>query len=337
MPPACSSSSKAGMRTITSSARPPWKIIGTSVRRGATAIWPPAFSTCAALAILTTNWSNECAPRCRDKSPAPPGRRLLAMATKRRMLRLFLKLGLGVVGLIVLLVGGLVAYVGFKKRQFTEMPDTHDLLERIEKLAGSYLGARTNGGLVIGVIQQSQRFVKGYGRVSEANAAPPDAATLFEIGSVTKVFTAVTLAGMVLDGKVKLEDPITFYLPKEVTNRGLAPITLRHLATHTSGLPRLPENFDAVSKDEADPYADYRAADLYRCLNALPPRKTRAKKPDYSNLGFGLLGHILELAAGKPYEQLVQETICLPLGMSNTAIRLSEEQKKRLSPGHDAQ
>src|SRR6266542_2579142 len=73
------------MLTITSSARPPWKIIGTSVRRGATAIWPPAFSTCAARAIPTTNWYNECARRCRDKSPR-----------KRRMLRLFLDLVLGV-------------------------------------------------------------------------------------------------------------------------------------------------------------------------------------------------------------------------------------------------
>src|SRR6266545_7398518 len=84
------------MLTITSSARPPWKIIGTSVRRGATAIWPPAFSTCAARAIPTTNWYNECARRCRDKSPRTLGTKLLPMAAKRRMLRLFLDLGLGV-------------------------------------------------------------------------------------------------------------------------------------------------------------------------------------------------------------------------------------------------
>ena len=257
------------------------------------------------------------------------------MSSSRKLIALVFKFGLGAVGLIFLVVVGLIAYIGLKQHRYSTIPDTRDLPKRIDAMAAEYLGTRKNGGLVIGVIQRGKRFIRGYGRVNDTDRSPPDGATLFEIGSITKVFTAVTLAGMALDGKVRLNDPISLYLPKEVTNRQLQQITLGHLATHTSGLPRLPENFDEVSKDDANPYLNYRATDLYDSLNQAKPNQPPGKKSDYSNLGYGLLGHILELRAGKPYERLVEEWICLPLAMTNTAIHLTGEQKKRLSPGHN--
>lgn len=260
---------------------------------------------------------------------------MLSMGEKRKMLLLLLKIAAGLVLLAVLFVAGMIGYVYLQKRQFARLADTHDLKQRISRLADAYVGKRKSAGLVIGVIQRGERHTKGFGHVSEANTSPSDAATLFEIGSVTKVFTAVTLARMALDGKLKLDDAITDYLPKDVTNRELRQITLTHLATHTSGLPRMPENFDEVSKDENNPYLNYKAEHLYQHLNSVKLKKPPGPDSGYSNLGFALLGHILELRAGKSYEALVKDALCVPLEMGHTTIRLSDEQKKSLSPGHD--
>jgi D-alanyl-D-alanine-carboxypeptidase/D-alanyl-D-alanine-endopeptidase len=131
--------------------------------------------------------------------------------------------------------------------------------------------------------------------------------------------------------------PDSRYLPNGIASpqKNGREITLAQLATHTSGLPRLPDNLDRAVTDEQNPYAHYQAADLYQALTTVKLSAAPGKKSDYSNYGFGLLGHILELKAGKPYEALVTETLCAPLGMSNTVIQLSPEQKARLAPGHD--
>jgi CubicO group peptidase (beta-lactamase class C family) len=109
------------------------------------------------------------------------------------------------------------------------------------------------------------------------------------------------------------------------------------LATHTSGLARLPANFDAISTNQQNPYANYRATDLYQDLAAVVLTSKPGTKSDYSNYGFGLLGHVLALKAGKPYEALVKDTVCHPLEMRDTTIQLLAEQRQRLTPGHNPQ
>ena len=113
-------------------------------------------------------------------------------------------------------------------------------------------------------------------------------------------------------------------------------ITLLNLATHTSGLPRLPENLDLTTNRD-NPYANYKAADLYSNLVIQTVRLASEPgvKYNYSNYGFGLLGHLLGLKAGMPYEELIEKTVCLPLGMTNTTIHLTKDQVAHLSPGHD--
>jgi CubicO group peptidase (beta-lactamase class C family) len=108
-----------------------------------------------------------------------------------------------------------------------------------------------------------------------------------------------------------------------------------HLATHSSGLPRLPDDLLSSAKDELNPYVDYQPANLYQSLASLELKSAPGQKMFYSNFGYGLLGHLLELKTGKPYETLVREIVCAPLAMSNTVIELSAEQQERLSPGHD--
>lgn len=163
-----------------------------------------------------------------------------------------------------------------------------------------------------------------------------DGATLFEIGSITKVFTTIVLADMAAKGELKLDDPARSLLPSGVKMpaRNGREITLYNLATHTSGLPRIPSNM--IDMDETNPYADYTPEKLYAFLNGYELSRPVGGESSYSNLGMGLLGHLLSLRAGTSYEQLVLSRICAPLGMTGTRITLTREDSAHLAVGHDA-
>jgi len=194
---------------------------------------------------------------------------------------------------------------------------------------------RQGVGIVVGVIDPSGRRTVAYGSTKKGEG-PVDADTVFEIGSITKVFTSLLLADAVQRGEVALTDPVSKYLPPDVKvpERGGKKITLVDLATHTSGLPRMPTNFHP--KDPGNPYADFSVAQLYEFLSSVELTRDIGSKYEYSNLGGGLLGHALARRAGTDYETLVRTRILEPLGMKSTAITLSKSMKERLAPGHDA-
>jgi CubicO group peptidase (beta-lactamase class C family) len=172
--------------------------------------------------------------------------------------------------------------------------------------------------------------------VSDApDGRPLDGDSIFEIGSITKVFSAVLLFDMVQRGEVSLADPVALYLPPEGRPRTFdgKPISLLDLVTHTSGLPRMPDNFRPM--DQANPYADYSISQLYEFVSSFVPQYYPGSHYEYSNLGFGLLGHALALRAGRSYEDLVVERVCEKLGLANTRITLTPEMRARLVPGHD--
>ena len=164
-----------------------------------------------------------------------------------------------------------------------------------------------------------------------------DEQSVFEIGSITKVFTGILLADMVLRGEVRLDQPIAELLPAtvKVPSRNGKVITLGNLSMQNSGLPRLPSNM--APKDPTNPYADYTVANLYEFLSGHELRRDPGVQYEYSNLGVGLLGHALALKAGKSYEALVKERILDPLGMKNTAITLSKDMRAHLAEGHDGE
>lgn len=163
-----------------------------------------------------------------------------------------------------------------------------------------------------------------------------DGNTAFEIGSITKVFTTALLADMVQRGEVRLDDPISKYLPStvRVPARGGKQITLLDLATQSSGLPRLPNNLKPA--DMTNPYADYSVQQLYAFLSSYELPRDIGAQFEYSNLGVGLLGHVLSLRAGKSYEALVTERILGPLKMNDTRIVFTPEMREHLAAGHDA-
>lgn len=172
--------------------------------------------------------------------------------------------------------------------------------------------------------------------ISGISGLPLDGNTLFEIGSITKVFTNTILADMVLKGEVKLDDPISKYLPKSVhvPQRNGKQITLLDLATQSSGLPRLPTNLKPA--DMSNPYADYTVKQLYDFLSSYSLPRDIGSQYEYSNLGMGILGHVLALKSGKSYENLVKDRVLNPLGMHDSGITLSPSMKAHMAQGFSA-
>ncbi|MBB6469312.1 CubicO group peptidase (beta-lactamase class C family) [Aminobacter lissarensis] len=203
------------------------------------------------------------------------------------------------------------------------------LAERVDLRAESI-------GIVVGTIGPHGRSVVAHGKFGAKDPRPVDADTLFEIGSITKVFTSLLLADMAATGEVKLDAPLATYMPEGATvpERAGKSITLVDLATHRSSLPSLPD--DLVPPDTLNPYATYTTEQLYRFLSRYQLPRDIGADFEYSNTGFGLLGHALARRAGVDYEALVSQRITTPLGMSSTAITLSPELAGRMATGHNS-
>lgn len=190
-------------------------------------------------------------------------------------------------------------------------------------------------GIVVGVREgQRDRIVSAGG--PQRDGRPVSGESFFEIGSITKVFTNILLADMVLKGEVALEDPVQKFLPAGVTmpSRNGKVITLLDLATASSGLPSVGNNM--TPKDPRNPYADYSVQQMYDFLSAHTLRRDPGERYEYSNIGMGLLGHVLGLRAGKSYEALLRERVLAPLGMTETFIVMPADKAARFAVPHDA-
>src|SRR5215475_11747845 len=168
------------------------------------------------------------------------------------------------------------------------------LPERVEKAAREHIAAGTYQTLVFGVVDDGRSEVVAFGQLDGGKAADGD--TVYEIGSITKTFTATLLASAVLSGRLALDTPVGQLLPDfTIPSRGTKEITLGDLATQHSGLPRLPPDF--MPADPENPYADYDAAKLKESLAAYKLPRDPGAAYEYSNLGFGLLGFALAQSA----------------------------------------
>ena len=188
-------------------------------------------------------------------------------------------------------------------------------------------------GMVIGMIAPGEKIVIGYGRLNETDDRAPDANSLFEIGSISKLFIGTLLADAVRRGEVQLEDTISKYLPSSVKapEYNGTPITLLDLATHTAGLPKdLPPDVPGERTQANWVQAMYDFLSNYRLTQKPGARYF------YSNLGTTLLAHILELRTGMDYESLLIERILQPLDMNSTRIPLTDEMFTRLATGHNS-
>lgn len=187
--------------------------------------------------------------------------------------------------------------------------------------------------MVIGLIDEHGSKVFAAGKLDNGTEAEVGADSLFEIGSITKVFTALLLRDMVDRSQMQLKDAVKQFLPLsvKVPTHGEKKITLLHLATHSSGLPPDPK----LWKSSENIYANYSAEALYGFLSDYALQCDPGAEVEYSNVGMALLGQAIALKADKDYESLAIERICSPLGLASARITLTPELRKRLAIGHN--
>jgi len=169
--------------------------------------------------------------------------------------------------------------------------------------------------IVVGIYDAGKTEVYGFGK--GPGGAPPTATTLYEIGSVTKVYTSLLLADAVQRREVSLDQPVAELLPEGVSvpTRDGGVITLKHLALHSSGLPRLPPS---VLPNAPDPYANIDADALYNDLQHTQLESPPGKVITYSNYGVGLLGFALGKKLGGGFPKALQDRVLGPLGLHDT-------------------
>lgn len=226
--------------------------------------------------------------------------------------------------------------LGFASPTWAGFPERSIVEAELERFVTVHRGGK---GVVVGLLGPGDvRTVIARGASGRAERPTIDGNTRFEIGSVTKTFTGLLLADMVARREVGLKDRVGALLPGG--GDGLAPevaeLTLEDLATHTSGLPRLPLDLGTLTRLlSTDPYRTVRTEDLYRSVRDLPPSKVQ---PDgtlqYSNLGYALLGRLLEARGGAPWEELVKARLLEPFGLAGVSTGHRPSPGPELARGH---
>jgi len=189
-------------------------------------------------------------------------------------------------------------------------------------------------GIVIGLMNTNGATYFSYGSVDLDGGPTVDENSLFEIGSITKVFTTTLLADMAERGELELTNAVQSYLPEgiEAPTWPGREISLTHLATHTSGLPSAPSNL--AFTDGNNPFAGYTEQPMYEFLDSYVLTRSPGATYEYSNYGMGLLGQMLARKAGVGYEELVVSWITDELGLADTRIDLTPAQQARLARGY---
>lgn len=214
-----------------------------------------------------------------------------------------------------------------------KVPEPTTVSGVVDNAVYPYIATGANVGVVVGVIKDGKRQIFSYGEKEPGGLEQIEPTSVLEIASITKTFTAIALADMHLRGELNLDDPIEKYLPAQVKIPSFngKKITLRHLANHTSGLPRLPSNMD---DDAYNPYIGYSGQNMYDFINGYTLDREPGSKFEYSNVGYGLLGQILSIRSKLTYEEMITRNVLKPLGMKHTTVSFTEAQMSNLVRGH---
>ncbi len=210
----------------------------------------------------------------------------------------------------------------------------HKISEEIKDNIKARIETGNNPAIVVAYINGDEVDYFSYGKTALKNGVGVDKNSVFEIGSISKVFTTILLSDEVLRGTMKLSDPIANYLPEEVKipSRNEKTITLKDIATHSSGLPRMPDNFEPENGN--NPFSDYSKDRMYSFISNYTLTRDIGERYEYSNYAMGLLGHILSLKNKMSYDDLMIEKIATIYGMNNTGVVITDNMKKHLAKGH---
>jgi len=223
--------------------------------------------------------------------------------------------------------------------------DRANLKKEIDKIIhyDTNIDLKTTPGMVIGVKYQDSIFFFSYGSVSKEDKKEPDENTIFEIGGLTKAFTASLVSVLVDEGKMDFEKPLNEYLPESNKNPDLEKITIDQLLTHTSRLPRMPMEFGVKEIEDNNPYAHYTNSDLmdfYKKYILIESKKKKRKKKNkdnylYSHLNYALLENAVVVSQKNSFENVLMKELIHPIGLENTKIELSDEEKNQMASGYN--
>jgi CubicO group peptidase (beta-lactamase class C family) len=212
-------------------------------------------------------------------------------------------------------------------------PLASTLDKAVDNIMQPFMEQLNTVGASIVIFKDDQTYYYGYGETAKGNNSIPDNHTIFEIGSISKTFTATLLADAVSKGKIKLDDRVNEYLPDSIPLISFdgVPVTIQSLMNHSSGIPRMPSNF---GNSKFDPYIDYDDSKMFRFYKNFKPTRKPGDKYEYSNLAVGTVGVILERINKDSYENILIKTICKPLGMNDTKVSLGAKDSVRFAKGY---
>ena len=227
----------------------------------------------------------------------------------------------------------LISFIIFQCHGSQEKTDKEGLPDEVVETIEKSIAEGITPSIALAIIDSSGVNYYNFGK-SASHGKEVDENTIYEIGSISKVFTGIILAKQILDGDLKIDDKINDLLPDSINVpvMGDIEITLGNLTDHTSGLPRMPDNFAPANPN--NPYADYTVEQMYEFISNYHPIRVVGSEYEYSNLAQGLLGHILAMNKNTTYEDLMVQTIANPLEMNETRIVLTEKMKENLALGH---
>ena len=246
---------------------------------------------------------------------------------------------------ITLALIAVVAVTGilYLKYRLNNALDNKDLETAIDSEIKKLINKGASYSLVIGVYKNGKSFIKGYGTVNKEGAAVPGASTVFQIASVSKLFTASLLQLLCDEGVVNIDATLGELIGESgALSPAAREVTLKQLVTHTSGFPKDPKPLVLKATKLAgkenllqNPFSHIEREDIFEYLKTTEDKRAPGKF-EYSNFGMGLLGHVLEIVTKKDFESLVSEKLLVPLDMRNTAIALTPGMKEHLAQGYTA-
>ena len=236
-------------------------------------------------------------------------------------------------GLLLASIAVVVAALSLRYR-LGHTADRGDLEAALDAEVKKFTDRGLSYGLVLGVYKDGNSWVNGYGSTSREGGVRPDAHTVFELASVSKLLTAATLQLLCDEGVLGLDDTLGQLIGEHVVLSPAArATTLRQLVTHTSGFPPLPKAFVKKMTDPHNPYSSLELSDLLAYLQTTEGKRKPGRFA-YSNFGMGLLGHVLERVTGQPFEALVADHLLRPLGMNHTAVAMTPGMQAALAQGY---
>jgi CubicO group peptidase (beta-lactamase class C family) len=239
----------------------------------------------------------------------------------------------GIILLSIFIIG--IGIFGYARYKLNNIVDTKNLQDLVDKNSEKLINDKKVIGFSLGLIKNNEIYIASYGFANLESKIKVDSTTIFEIGSISKIFTTEIAQILVERNVISWQDDIIKYYPKEFIPKMNDKTKLLHLATHTSGFESIPKFFEnKMSESDCNPYQKLNINHLYQYIkNPIGKTKPDITKSEYSNLGNGLLGHILEWRTNNSYEDLLQNEICNKLNMKNTSLKVRDF--KKFATGYD--